>query len=360
MFWCRDIGLAKRLLGYSVWLLGSGLAASNHDTPKASCQYEWYKPTPTPLWHSEWKIFLCEFWLLRCSTMVARAWPVSVEGDSGLAACCPESNEPTLMFLWHFYPENIPLISFNGSQWDVLLRCSKWLLGAWLIASQWSWDADWSSESNEPAPLSLWHCDPELCSIEKRFNWKDGPFHGPSYTIESQWGNFSTSCPQGCNFYPILRYGLTEPASLFKCGQFHISVKSTLWATRHQIFFAMLSQWGNFGTLLPPRGATFTPFWGMVLQSLPASSSVVIHNFYETLWATTPKFAHAVNGTFWAILPLGQTSYPRSLIKVIAHDSRLGRTFWHLIHGSVTKTVGGVARRNKKKKKKKNNNKYEQ
>ncbi len=26
--------------------------------------------------------------------------------------------------------------------------------------------------------------------------------------------------PQGCNFYPILRYGLTEPASLFKCGKF--------------------------------------------------------------------------------------------------------------------------------------------
>ncbi len=34
--------------------------------------------------------------------------------------------------------------------------------------------------------------------------------------------------PQGCNFYPILRYGLTEPASFFKCGKFHISVKSTL------------------------------------------------------------------------------------------------------------------------------------
>ncbi len=34
--------------------------------------------------------------------------------------------------------------------------------------------------------------------------------------------------PQGCNFYPILRYGLTEPASLFKCGKFDISVKSTL------------------------------------------------------------------------------------------------------------------------------------
>ncbi len=31
--------------------------------------------------------------------------------------------------------------------------------------------------------------------------------------------NFSTLLPlRGCNFYPILRYGLTEPASLFKCG----------------------------------------------------------------------------------------------------------------------------------------------
>ncbi len=42
--------------------------------------------------------------------------------------------------------------------------------------------------------------------------------------------------PRGATFTPILRYGLTEPASLFKCGKFHISVKSTLWATRRQSF----------------------------------------------------------------------------------------------------------------------------
>ncbi len=60
-----------------------------------------------------------EFWLLRWSTMVARAWPGVCWGDSGLAACCPESNEPTLMFLWHFYPE-ISFDLFNGSLWDVL------------------------------------------------------------------------------------------------------------------------------------------------------------------------------------------------------------------------------------------------
>ncbi len=115
-------------------------------------------------------------------------------------------------------------------------------------------------------------------------------------------------------------------------------------------FFAMLSQWGKFGTLLPPRGATFTPFWGMVLQSLPASSmwqiSISVKSTSELRGVKVfPMLSQCV--WFCPILPLGQTSYPRSLIKVIAHDSRLGRTFWHLIHGSVTKTVGGVARRNK-------------
>ncbi len=107
-------------------------------------------------------------------------------------------------------------------------------------------------------------------------------FMGRPTPLKVNGANFSTlHAPQGCNFYPILRYGLTEPASLFKCGKFHISVKSTLWATRRQIFFAMLSQWGKFGTLLPPRGATFTPFWGMVLQSLPASWNVANFTF---LW----------------------------------------------------------------------------
>ncbi len=224
MFWCRDIGLAKRLLGYSVWLLGSGLAASNHDTPKASCQCEWYKPTPTPLWHSEWKIFLCEFWLLRWSTMVARAWPVSVEWFR-IGCLLPRVKRAHPHVSMTLLSWDIPLISFNGSLWDVLLRCSKWLLGAWLDSFTMilrCWLVVWVKWAR---PLSLWHCDPELCSIEKRFQ------------VNGQL--WDALAPQGCNFYPILRYGLTEPASLFKCGKFHISVKSTLWATRRQKFFAM-------------------------------------------------------------------------------------------------------------------------
>ncbi len=108
------------------------------------------------------------------------------------------------------------------------------------------------------------------------------------------------------------------------------------------------SQWGNFGTLLPPRVQLY-PIWGMVLQSLPASSNVANFSF---LWNPLSElrgvkiFAMLSLCVFLAASsPLGRTSYPRSLIKVIAHHSRLGRTFWHLIHGSVTKTAGGVARR---------------
>ncbi len=44
--------------------------------------------------------------------------------------------------------------------------------------------------------------------------------------------------------------------------------------------YTIESQWGNFGTLLPPRGATFTPFGGMVLKSLPASSNVCKFHIY--------------------------------------------------------------------------------
>ncbi len=117
----------------------------------------------------------------------------------------------------------------------------------------------------------------------------------------------------------------------------------------HGPSYTIESQWGNFGTLLPPKGATLTPFWGMVLQSLPASSNVANSHFCEihSLSYEASKFFAMLSLCFFlpAISPLGWTSYPRSLIKVIAHHSRLGRTFWHLIHGSVAKTAGGVARR---------------
>ncbi len=167
MFWCRDIGLAKRLLGYSVWLLGSGLAASNHDTPKASCQYEWYKTNShasvtfrmedIPLW----------IWLLRCSTMVARGVASECWGDSGLAACCPRVKRAHPHVSMTLLSWDIPLISFNGSLWDVLLRCSKWLLGAWLDSFTMilrCWLVVWVKWARPLVSMTLWS--------RVMFNWK--------------------------------------------------------------------------------------------------------------------------------------------------------------------------------------------
>ncbi len=134
--------------------------------------------------------------------------------------------------------------------------------------------------------------------------------------------------------------------------QSYVQLKSGFYGVGRPISpsYTIESQWGKFGTLLPPRGATFTPFWGMVLQSLPASSNVANFTF---LWNPLSElrgvkvFRNVKSMRFFWPLFRPWTSYPRSLIKVIAHHSRLGRTFWHLIHGSVTKTAGGVARRKK-------------
>ncbi len=121
------------------------------------------------------------------------------------------------MFLWHFYPE-ISLYSFNGSLWDVLLRCSKWLLGAWLDSFTMilrCWLVVWVKWARPLVSMTLWS--------RVMFNWK-----------------------------------------------------------------AVSSQWGNFGTLLPPRGASFTPLCGMFLQSPSASSNVAnftfLRNPLSELW----------------------------------------------------------------------------
>ncbi len=89
------------------------------------------------------------------------------------------------------------------------------------------------------------------------FNWKAVQLRGRpiSWAVLHHWKSMGQilvpPAPQGCNFYPILRYGLTEPASLFKCGKFHISVKSTLWATRRQKF-SQCKVKGKLGRSCPP------------------------------------------------------------------------------------------------------------
>ncbi len=108
-------------------------------------------------------------------------------------------------------------------------------------------------------------------------------FMGRPTPLKVNGANFSTLLPpRGATFTPFWGMVLQRPASLFKCGTIsHFCEIHSLSYEAVKFFFAMLSQWGKFGTLLPPRGATFTPFWGMVLQSLPASWNVANFTF---LW----------------------------------------------------------------------------
>ncbi len=113
---------------------------------------------------------------------------------------------------------DIPLISFNGSLWDVLLRCSKWLLGAWLDSFTMilrCWLVVWVKWAR---PLSLWHCDPELCSIEKRF--------------QVNGATLGRSCPPGVQVLPhcvVCSYRARQPLQMWQISHFLRNPLSELW-----------------------------------------------------------------------------------------------------------------------------------
>ncbi len=172
------------------------------------------------------ELWVCEFWLLRWSTWLLRGVASVCWGDSwiGLLAAPSQTSPPSC-----FYDTSIleyPFVSFNGSLWDVLLRCSKWLLGAWLDSFTMilrCWLVVWVKWARPLVSMTLWS--------RVMFNWKAVQLKG------------------------------------------------------RPISWAVLHHWKSMGQILvpslPPRGATFTPFWGMVLQSLPASSNVANFTF---LW----------------------------------------------------------------------------
>ncbi len=111
--------------------------------------------------------------------------------------------------------------------------------------------------------------------------------------------------------------------------------------------YTIRSHGANFWRSCPPQCATL-PHFEYGLQSRQPSSKVAISHLWNPLSELRGSnvFANVKSLRFFGrSFALGRTSDPRSIIKVIAHHSRLGRTFWHLIHGSVAKTAGGVARR---------------
>ncbi len=77
-------------------------------------------------------------------------------------------------------------------------------------------------------------------------------FHGLLHHRKSMGQLWDAPAPQGFNFYPILRYGLTEPASLFKCGKISNFCKIHSMSYEASKFFAMLSLCFFFWALFRP------------------------------------------------------------------------------------------------------------
>ncbi len=171
-------------------------------------------------------------------------------------------------------------------------------------------------------PLVSRHCDPELCSIEKRFNWEDGPFHGPSYTIESQWGKFSTLLPPRVQLLPhfeVWSYRAWQPLQMWKF--------TFLWNPLSELrgvksFSQCKVNGATLGRSCPP-GVQLLPHFEYGFRACQPLEMWQISHFCEIhslSYEASKFFSMLVYAFFFApILPLGQTSYPRSLIKVIAH-----------------------------------------
>ncbi len=111
----------------------------------------------------------------------------------------------------HFMGRPTPL-KVNGANFSTLLPPGVQLLPHFEV---WSYRAC--------QPLQMWPIS-HFCEIHS-LSYEASNFFRNVKSMGQLW---DAPAPQGCNFYPILRCGLTEPASLFKCGKFQTSVKSTL------------------------------------------------------------------------------------------------------------------------------------
>ncbi len=67
------------------------------------------------------ELWVCEFWLLRCSTMVARAWPVCVEVIQNWLLAAPSQTSPPSCF----YDTSILRYPFDLFQWKSMGRVAK-------------------------------------------------------------------------------------------------------------------------------------------------------------------------------------------------------------------------------------------
>ncbi len=177
---------------------------------------------------------------------------------------------------------DIPLISFNGSLWDVLLRCSKWLLWAWLDSFTMilrCWLVVWVKWARPLVSMTLWS--------RVMFNWKAVQLKGRpiSWAVLHHWKSMGQilvpSCPPGVQLLPhfeVWSYRACQPLQMWQISHF-CEIHSLSYEASN--FFRNVKSMGQIWDAPAPQGCNFTPFWGMVLQSLPASWNVANFTF---LW----------------------------------------------------------------------------
>ncbi len=177
---------------------------------------------------------------------------------------------------------DIPLISFNGSLWDVLLRCSKWLLGALLDSFTMilrCWLVVWVKWARPLVSMTLWS--------RVMFNWKAVQLRGRpiSWAVLHHWKSMGQilvpSCPPGVQLLPhfeVWSYRACQPLQMWQISHFCEIHSLSYEASK---VCRNVKSMGQLWDAPAPRGATFTPFWGMVLQSLPASWNVAISHSCE-------------------------------------------------------------------------------
>ncbi len=150
---------------------------------------------------------------------------------------------------------DIPLISFNGSLWDVLLRCSKWLLGAWLDSFTMilrCWLVVWVKWARPLVSMTLWS--------RVMFNWK-------AVSMGQLW---DAPAPPGVQLLPhfeVWSYRACQPLQMWQISHFCEIHSLSYEASK---FFAMLSLCVFFGRYFAP-GANIVPPIAYKSHSTPFS-----------------------------------------------------------------------------------------
>ncbi len=164
---------------------------------------------------------------------------------------------------------DIPLISFNGSLLDVLLRCSKWLLGAWLDTFTMilrCWLVVWVKWARPLVSMTLWS--------RVMFNWKAVQLKGRpiSWAVlhhrKSMGQIWDAPAPPGVQLLPhfeVWSYRACQPLQMWQISHFceiH-SLSYEAWAVLHH-WKSMGQLWGA----LAPQGYNLYPIAWYVLAQL--------------------------------------------------------------------------------------------